>query len=112
MGQRTMDDMGVMASAHSINRSVLYFREDVIDVLRSVSARGVIISGRVTDDDLPAIACLSALDEREGFSMKMTGSGRTQVIVNSEDIPAGRYVMDGEPVFENDLDWFILREVT
>jgi len=110
MRPRETPPRGITASTHSPNRSILYFREDVIGILRSASDRGEIVSGRVTDDELPAIACLSDLDERTGFTMKRTGSGRVQVIVNSEDIPAGRYVMDGEPVFEVGLDWFVLRE--
>lgn len=113
MSDYETNPMRISSSAHSVNRNIIYVQPEVIRTLLEVSSRGELISGRVTDDELPAIACLPDTDERDGFRIIMSGRGKTraQVTVPSEDIPEGRYIMDSDPTYEDGLDWFILREV-
>lgn len=98
---------------NSPNRCIMYLQPETVALLNSMSDRGEVLSGRVTDDELPAIASLPSTDERNGFKLIMAGRGKTraQVIVEAANIPAGKYVVDETPVFEDDLDWFILREI-
>lgn len=105
--------MRVSVSQHSANRSIMYVQPEVVRTLLEVSDRGELISGRVTDDELPAIACLPDTDERDGFKVRASGRGgiRAQITIPAEDIPIGKYIMDSDPTYEDGLDWFILREV-
>ena len=98
---------------NSPNRCIMYLQPETVALLNSMSDRGEVLSGRVTDDELPAIASLPSTDDRDGYKLIMAGRGKTraQVIVEAANIPAGKYVVDETPVFEDDLDWFILREI-
>lgn len=103
----------VSVSVNSPNRNIMYIQPETVELLRSVSERGEILSGRVTDDELPAIASLPDTDDRNGYKLIMAGRDkvRAQITVDATNIPAGKYIIDSTPVFEDDLDWFILREV-
>lgn len=62
---------------------------------------------------MDAIASLPDTDDRNGYKLIMAGRDkvRAQITVDATNIPTGRYTLEETPVFEDDLDWFILREV-
>lgn len=103
----------VSVTANSVNRGIMYIQPETVELLRKMSDRGEIVSGRVTDDELPAIASLPNTDDRNGYKLIMAGRDkvRAQVTVEAANIPAGKYMIDTEPVYEDGLDWFVLREI-
>ena len=103
----------VSVSSNGVSRNIMYVQPETVELLRSMSERGEIVSGRVTDDELPAIASLPDTDDRNGYKLIMAGRDkvRAQITVDANNIPTGRYTLEETPVFEDDLDWFILREI-
>jgi hypothetical protein len=103
----------VSVSSNGVSRNIMYIQPETVELLRSMSERGEIVSGRVTDDELPAIASLPDTDDRNGYRLIMAGRDkvRAQITVEATNIPTGKYTLEETPVFEDDLDWFILREI-
>ena len=64
--------------------------------------------------ELPALALVPEMEHdpqahKLGEVPKVSSARR--LIVHSENIPVGQFILDKEATFEDELDWFILRRI-
>lgn len=109
--------VNVISYTQNRQRNLCYFQEDAANTLLGYSS-GMVISGNIyceqEDRELPALAVIPAMEENPNahkLSAVPKVGGARRLIVNRDNIPAGQFILEEEPVYEGDLDWFILREV-
>jgi len=98
-------------------RNLCYFQEQAAATLLQYPS-GMVISGTVTCKEtgleLPALAVVPEMEHdpsahKLGEVPKVSSARR--LIVHSDNIPTGQFILDKEATFEDELDWFILRRI-
>lgn len=109
--------VNVISYTQNRMRNLCYFQEGAAKTLLGYSS-GMVISGNIyceqEDREMPAIAVIPEMDDSTDahkLSAVPKVGGARRLIVNRDNIPAGQFILEEEPVYEGDLDWFILREV-
>lgn len=109
--------VNVISYTQNRQRNLCYFQEGAANTLLGYSS-GMVISGSIyceqEDRELPALAVIPEMDDSTDahkLSAVPKVGGARRLIVNRDNIPAGQFILEREPVYEDELDWFILREV-